>query len=198
MGDPVSDESEPCTIVTVDGVEVARTEVLASGRPHNRCPRLAIVHDEAVPFTEVIAQEHAVAGVVEHRSVHEKFLEWNGQRMVVIGRYDPGIILERHGHSSDHLIYVLEGTLNVGAYECPPKTLIVLEEGASFGPLFADETVGCLLFETWLDDVTPLPADKPGYHALLASRDIVRLPNPPFASPASAPSGFGTGEDRWS
>jgi hypothetical protein len=120
-----------------------------------------------------------VAGVVEHRSVHEKFLEWNGQRMVVIGRYDPGIILERHGHSSDHVIYVLE-------------------EGAAFGPLFADETVGCLLFETWLDDVTPLPADKPGYQALLASRDIVRLPNPTFASPATAPSGFGTGEDRWS
>ncbi|MSV89519.1 MAG: hypothetical protein F2876_06865, partial [Actinobacteria bacterium] len=92
MGDPVSEQSEPYTIVTVDGVEVARTEVLASGRPHNRCPRLAIVHDEAVPFTEVIAQEHTVAGVVERHSVHEKFLEWNGQRMVVIGRYDPGII----------------------------------------------------------------------------------------------------------
>jgi hypothetical protein len=194
----MNEQSAPCTIVTVDGVEVARVEVLDSGRPHNRNPRLAIVHDEAVPFTEVIAQEHTVAGVVEHRSVHEKFLEWNGQRMVVIGRYDPGIILERHGHSSDHVIYVLEGTLRVGEYECPPKTLIVLEEGAAFGPLFADETVGCLLFETWLDDVTPLPADKAGYHALLASRDIVRLPNPAFASPTTAPSGFGTGEDRWS
>lgn len=198
MGDPLNEQSEPCTIVTVDGVEVARTEVLGRGRPHNRCPRLAIVHDEAVPFTEVIAQEHTIDGVVEHRSVHEKFLEWNGQRMVVIGRYDRGITLERHGHSSDHLLYVLEGTLHVGEYECPPRTLIVLEEGASFGPLFADETVGCLLFETWLDDVTPLPADKPGYHALLASRDIVRLANPTFVSPASAPAGFGTGEDRWS
>ena len=194
----VTVDGEPCTIVTVDGVEVARTEVLDSGRPHNRNPRLAIVHDEAVPFTEVIAQDHTVAGVVERRSVHEKFLEWNGQRMVVIGRYDPGIILERHGHSSDHLIYVLEGVLRVGEYECPPQTLIVLEEGASFGPLFADTTVGCLLFETWLDDVTPLPADKPGYHALLASRDIVRLANPGFVSPPSAPSGFGTGDDRWS
>ena len=198
MGDPMNDQSAPCTIVTVDGVEVARVEVLDSGRPHNRNPRLAIVHDEAVPFTEVIAQEHTVHGAVEHRSVHEKFLEWNSQRMVVIGRYDPGIILERHGHSSDHIIYVLEGTLRVGEYECPPKTLIVLEEGAAFGPLFADEVVGCLLFETWLDDVTPLPADKPGYHALLASRDIVRLPNPAFASPPTAPVGFGTGEDRWS
>jgi len=186
------------TIVTVDGVEVARTEALDSGRPHNRAPRLAITHDEAVPFTEVIAQEHTTPHGVERRSVHEKFLEWNHQRMVVIGRYDPGIILERHGHSSDHVIYVLEGVLRVGEYECPPRTLIVLEEGAAFGPLFADADVGCLLFETWLDDVTPLPADKAGYHALLATRDIVRLPNPTFVVPPSAPKGFGAGDDKWS
>lgn len=186
------------TVVTVDGVEVARTEALDSGRPRARAPRLAIVHDEAVPFTEVIAQEHTTPAGVEHRSVHEKFLEWNHDRMIVIGRYDPGIVLERHGHSSDHVIYVLEGELWVGEHHCPRATLIVLEEGAVFGPLIADPEVGCLLFETWLDDVTPLPADKAGYQALLSSRGIVRLPNPAFVSPPGAPGGFGTGEDRWS
>jgi hypothetical protein len=188
----------PCTIVTIDGVEVARTEALDSGRPHKRQPRLAIVSDGAVPYTEVIAQEHRTPRGVERRSVHEKFLEWNDERMIVIGRYDPGIVLERHGHSSDHLIYVLEGVLWVGEYRCLPKTLIVLEEGAAFGPLFADGESGCLLFEAWLDDVTPLPADKAGYHELLASRGITRLPNPTFTSPSSAPAGFGTAEDRWS
>jgi hypothetical protein len=118
--------------------------------------------------------------------------------MVVLGRYDPGIVLERHGHSSDHVVYVLEGVLMVGEYRCPKGTLIVLEEGASFGPLVADETEGCLLFETWLDDVTPVPADKPGYHKLLESKGIVRLPNPGFTPPSSAPDkGFGSG-DRFS
>lgn len=181
------------TIVTYNGVEVARTEALDSGRPHNAAPRLAITHESTVPWTEVIAQLHGD----ERRSVHEKFIEWNDQRMVVLGRYDPGIILERHGHSSDHLIYVLEGTLWVGEYHAPKGTLIVLEEGAAFGPLRADETEGCLLFECWLDDVTPLPADKDGYHALLASKGIVRLPNPAFVAPRGAPGGFGEG-DRWS
>jgi hypothetical protein len=190
--------TEHCTIVTIDGVEVARTEALDSGRPHNPTPRLSIVHDEAVPFTEVIAQHHTTPNGIERRSVHEKFLEWNDQRMVVIGRYDRGIILERHGHSSDHVIYVLDGVLWVGEYHCPKNTLIVLEEGAAFGPLFADDELGCTLFETWLDDVTPLPADKPGYHALLASRSIVRLPNPSFVTPPTAPKGFGTGDDKWS
>jgi len=186
---------EPCTIVTVDGVEVARTESLDTKRPHNHQPRLGIVHESTVPWTEVIAQTHPGG---RHRSVHEKFIEWNNQRMVVLGRYDPGIILERHGHSSDHLIYVLEGVLMVGEYRCPRGTLIVLEEGAAFGPLFADETEGCLLFECWLDDLTPVPADKDGYHKLLESRGIVRLPNPTFVPPMSAPNrDFGSG-DRWS
>jgi hypothetical protein len=195
------DEAQPepaCTIVTIDGVEVARTEALNSGRAHKQQPRLAIVTDESTPYTEVIAQEHRTSRGVERRSVHEKFLEWNDQRMIVIGRYDPGIILERHGHSSDHVIYVLDGLLWVGEHRCPAKTLIVLEEGAAFGPKFADQELGCLLFESWLDDVTPLPADKVGYQELLASRGITRLPNPAFVSPPSAPAGFGTGDDRWS
>jgi hypothetical protein len=182
------------TIVTVDGEEVERTEALDTGRAHNPQPRLAIVREATVPWTEVIAQMHGD----ERRSVHEKFLEWTGQRMVVLGRYDPGIVLERHGHSSDHVIYVLEGELTVGEHQCPKGTLIVLEEGAAFGPLIAHPTEGCLLFETWLDDVTPVPADKEGYYALLASKGIERLPNPSFTPPPSAPDGGFGASDRFS
>ena len=68
-------------------------------------PRLAFVHVDDVPWTEVIAQLHGERRV----SVHEKFLEWNAKRMVVLGRYDPQVVIERHGHASDHLVYVLEG-----------------------------------------------------------------------------------------
>jgi hypothetical protein len=117
--------------------------------------------------------------------------------MVVLGRYDPGMVIERHGHASDNLVYVLEGDLDVGGRPCPAGTLIVLERGAVFGPLTAGPD-GCLLFETWGDDVTPVPADKAGYEKLLADRGIRRLENPPFERPASAPpSDLGTG-DRWS
>src|SRR5215813_11560220 len=83
-------------------------------------PRLAFVHVDEVPWTEVIAQMHGERRV----SVHEKFLEWNAKRMVVLGRYDPDVVIERHGHASDHLVYVLEGTLVVGDRSCPPGTLI--------------------------------------------------------------------------
>lgn len=73
-------------------------------------PRLAFVHVDNVPWTEVIAQMHGERRV----SVHEKFLQWNAKRMVVLGRYDPHVVIERHGHASDHLVYVLEGELLVG------------------------------------------------------------------------------------
>jgi hypothetical protein len=156
-------------------------------------PRLAFVHLDEVPWTEVIAQQHGEQRV----SVHEKFLEWTPHRMVVLGRYGPGLVIERHGHASDNLVYVLEGHLDVGGHPCPAGTLITLERGAVFGPLIAGPE-GCLLFETWGDDVTPVPADKEGYARVLAERGITRLPNPRFERPPSAPAGdLGTG-DRWS
>ena len=156
-------------------------------------PRLAFVHIDDVPWTEVIAQMHGDRRV----SVHEKFLEWNARRMVVLGRYDPHVVIERHGHASDHLVYVLEGELQVGDRSCPPGTLIVLEVGASFGPLIAG-AAGALLFETWAGDPRPVPADKEGYYALLKEKGIVRLPNPHFTKPDSAPKQREDGEDLYS
>ena len=155
--------------------------------------RLAFVDGDSVPWTEVIAQMHG-----EHRvSVHEKFLEWNDKRMVVLGRYDPNVVIERHGHASDHLVYVLEGTLMIGDRLCVAGTLLVLELGASFGPLIAGEK-GALLFESWAGDPRPVPADRAGYEALLREKKIVRVPNPRFKKPDTAPGGTSGGGDFYS
>ena len=156
-------------------------------------PRLAFVRADAVPWTEVIAQLHGERRV----SVHEKFLEWNAKRMVVLGRYDPHVVIERHGHASDHLVYVLEGELLVGDRPCGPGTLIVLELGAKFGPLIAGPG-GAMLFEVWMGDPRPVPGDKAEYYTLLQERGIVRLPNPTFEKPPGAPRHADDGKDRWS
>ncbi len=154
-------------------------EVVDTGRPARSNPRFSIIHEADVPWTEVRAQQHGDRRV----SVHEKFLEWSTDRMVVLGHYDPGMIVERHGHRSDHLVYVMEGAVDVGGRHCPAGTLIVLEEGAAFGPLIADADEGCLMFETWLDDPLPVRADEAGFHALLDEHGAVELPNPPFEPP---------------
>ena len=152
--------------------------------PEAATPRLVFVHEGDVPWQEVLAQRHGERRV----SVHEKFLEWTADRMVVLGRYDAGVVVERHGHASDHLVYVLAGDLTVGDRPCPTGTLIVLERGAVFGPLVAGAS-GALLFETWAGDPAPVPADKPGYYALLRERGIERLPPPSIVRPATAPAG---------
>ena len=156
-------------------------------------PRLAFVDSDRVPWTEVIAQLHGERRV----SVHEKFLEWNAKRMVVLGRYDPHVVVERHGHASDHLVYVLEGELLVGDRRCGPGTLVVLEVGATFGPLLAGAE-GALLFEVWMGDPRPVPDDKEAYYALLKAKGIVRLPNPVFTKPATAPAQADDGKDLYS
>src|SRR5262245_18230362 len=156
-------------------------------------PRLAFVHIDDVPWTEVIAQLHGERRV----SVHEKFLEWTTERMVVLGRYDPHVVIERHGHASDHLVYVLGGELLVGDRPCRPGTLVVLEVGATFGPLVASAE-GALLFEVWMGDPRPVPADKEEYYRLLKTKVIVRLPNPRFTKPDTAPKRPDDGEDQYS
>ena len=160
--------------------------------PDPPAPRLAFVHVDDVPWTEVVAQLHGERRV----SVHEKFLEWTPQRMVVLGRYDPNVVIERHGHASDHLVYVLEGELQVGDRLCPAGMLIVLEHGARFGPLIAGPA-GALLFETWAGNPRPVPADKDEYYALLKARGIVRLPNPKFVKPETAPKRPDDGSDDY-
>ena len=156
-------------------------------------PALRFVQVEEVPAQEVVAQMHDERRV----GVHLKFLEWTKDRMVAFTYYDPGLILERHGHNSDALIFIIEGDVNVGGRPCPPGTLIVLEKGAVFGPLIAGPD-GCTFLECYGDDVRPVPFDKDAYFALLAEKGIVRLPNPVWTAPPGSPVIERGESDAWS
>ncbi len=157
-------------------------------------PRLAFAHVDDLPWTQVVAQRHPDGRVV---GAHLKFLDWTDDRLVAFTRYDPGLILERHGHASDHWVYVIEGHLHVGERSCPPGTLVVLEQGAEFGPLIAGP-VGTLILESYAGDARPISVDRDAYARLLAERGIEKLPNPPFTPPAqlSSPDRYGSG-DGW-
>lgn len=134
-------------------------------------PELVFRHLDDVPWREVKAQMHGDRRV----TVHLKFMETSPDRTVIYTRYDPDLILEEHGHSSDHVIFILKGSLKVGDTECPPGTMVLLEHGAAFGPLIAGPE-GTELIEFYTGDVTPVPADPAAYDALLESRGIVSVP----------------------
>jgi predicted enzyme related to lactoylglutathione lyase len=138
-------------------------------------PDLIFRHIEDVRGQEVRAQLHG-----ERRAgVHCWFLEWSPSRTVIYTEYDPGLVLEVHGHRSDHVIYILDGLLHVGATACPPGTMVLLEYGATFGPLVAGPE-GTKLLEFYTGDPRPVSVDPDGYLALLAQRGIVQLPHPEF------------------
>jgi hypothetical protein len=133
----------------------------------NRMPSLRFVHIDDVPAQEVKAQQHGDRRV----AIKLKFLEQTPKRAFIHTRYDPGIIVERHGHQSDHAIFVTGGSVTIGDVECTPGMLVILEEGATFGPLVAGPE-GTDLLEFYAGDPAPVPADPAGFAKLLEARGI--------------------------
>ena len=86
-------------------------------------------------------------------SVWEKWLALSSDPpyLSIYARYDPGMIVRRHGHHSPHVVFVLEGELWVGDTRCPPGTHIELPFGAAFGPLRGGDA-GAILFEVMMGD----------------------------------------------
>jgi hypothetical protein len=149
---------------------------------------LRITHVDDVPWQEVKAQLHG--SEARRVSVWEKYLSWTPSMMVLYARYDAGMLIERHGHRSDHVVFVLSGSVRIGDRWCPAGTSVVLEQGAVFGPLEAGPE-GAEMFEVMAGDPRAVPADAAGFAALCADRGITPLPNPPI----DAPSFFGERTD---
>jgi hypothetical protein len=86
-------------------------------------------------------------------SVWEKWLAFSPdpQYLSLYAKYDPGMIVRRHGHYSPHIVFVIDGELWVEDRHCPAGTHIELPFGAAFGPLRAGDE-GATLFEVMLGD----------------------------------------------
>jgi hypothetical protein len=123
------------------------------------------------PVQEAVAQMHGDRRV----GVHIRVMEWTRERMVAYTRYDPGLVLPRHSHGSDSLIYILDGEVEIDGRRCPPGTQIVLPKDAPIGPLIAGPD-GCTFIESYAGDVATNEMDQTDYRALLAERGIVPIP----------------------
>lgn len=130
------------------------------------------------PWIEVKAQSHDGRRV----SVWEKFLEWTPDRMAIYARYDPHVVVEAHGHASDHYLFVVSGEVTIGDRVCGPGTHVSLPRGSVFGPLTAGPE-GATLYEIMCGDPRALSADPEGFARLCAERGIAPLPNPPVSWP---------------
>lgn len=139
-------------------------------------PELLFRHIDDVPPQEVRAQLHGE----RHVGVRCRFMEFTDTRILIHTEYDPDLVLEVHGHRSDHMIYIIAGSATIGGQLCTPGTMVLLEEGAAFGPIVAGPE-GTELLEFYLGDGRPVSVDPEGYQRLLAERGITELvPHPSF------------------
>ena len=103
--------------------------------------------------------------------------------LALFARWDPGMIVQPHGHNSNHVVFVLEGEMTCGDVVCEKGTHIALDQGDTFGPFVAGPD-GVELFEVMMGDPRSFPADLEGYEKFLADRGVEQLPNPKIDMPA--------------
>ena len=88
-------------------------------------PTFRHLDDPDVPWQQCRRQRNADG---TESSVWEKWLAFSPdpQYLSLYARYDPGMIVRRHGHYSPHVVFVIEGELWVGDRRCPAGTHIEL------------------------------------------------------------------------
>lgn len=135
-------------------------------------------HLDELPWQEVRRQQHGERAV----SVREKWLEFSPRYLSLYARWDPGMMVQPHGHNSDHVVFVIEGEMTCGAVSCTPGTHIALDQGDVFGPFVAGPE-GVTLFEVMMGDPRSFPGDLDAFEALLADKGVRQLPNPAIDMP---------------
>ena len=114
--------------------------------------------------------------------VREKWLDFTPALLSLYAKWDPGMMIHKHGHNSDHVVFVMEGEMSCGEVRCTTGMHITLEKGAAFGPFVAGPE-GVTLFEVMMGDPRSWPADPEGFERLLKEKNALKLPNPPIELP---------------
>jgi hypothetical protein len=131
--------------------------------------------DADVPWQQVKRQRNADGST---SSVWEKWLAFSADPpyLSLYARYDPGMIVRRHGHYSPHVLFVIEGELWVGERRCPAGTHVELPLGAAFGPLRAGDA-GATMFEVMMGDPRSWGDDPQAFADALARHGAEPLPD---------------------
>jgi len=137
-----------------------------------------IRHLDDFSWQEVRRQQHGDRTA----SVREKWLDFSPRFLSLYAEWDPGMIVQPHGHNSDHVVFVVAGEMTCGDVRCPAGTHLALDQGDTFGPFVAGPH-GVTLFEVMMGDPRSFPADLDGYERFLAERGVRQLPNPPIDMP---------------
>lgn len=137
--------------------------------------------DAEVPWQQVKRQRNADGS---ESSVWEKWLAFSPdpQYLSLYARYDPGMIVRRHGHFSPHVLFVIDGDVWIGDRHCPAGTHVELPQGVAFGPIRAGDR-GAVLFEVMMGDPRSWGDDPESLDRMRADHGVEALPDVPLEFP---------------
>jgi hypothetical protein len=139
---------------------------------------VSFVHAEDRPYVDVKSQMQGD----RRAAVWLKMLDLHPERAFFHTRYDPGLVLQRHGHRSHHYLFIIEGTVFFNDEACRPGSLINLPLGATFGPVVVGDE-GAEIIEVYFGDCRPVPADSEEWEKVKQERGITELPKPKLDVP---------------
>ena len=93
--------------------------------------------------------------------------------------YEPGMVVRRHGHRSNHVVFVLDGSGWFGDHPCTPGTHAHVPLGAAFGPIVAGPT-GLTCWELSFGEFGGWGDQPELYERAIHERGITPLPDPPI------------------
>ena len=138
--------------------------------------------DNDVPWIPVRSQRNADGS---ESSVWERWVAFSTQPLylALFAKWDPGMIVRRHGHYSHHVLTVLSGEFTCGGELCGVGSHITLPLGAAFGPFVAGPE-GVELYEVMMGDPRSWSDEPEVMQAVLAEHGVEQLPDPPIELPA--------------
>jgi hypothetical protein len=144
-------------------------------------PTFLHLEDLDVPWQRVKSIRQADGTIA---SVWEKWLAFSSepQYLSLYAKWDPGMVIRRHGHYSSHVIFVIEGDMWCGDRHCPAGTHVELPLGAAFGPFVAGPE-GTVLFEVMMGDPRSWGDDFEAFQQALARQGAEVLPDPELEFP---------------
>jgi hypothetical protein len=151
-------------------------------RDPTKAPVFRHLDDPDMPWQQVRRQRNADGS---ESSVWEKWLAFSADPpyLSLYARYDPNMIVRRHGHFSPHVVFVIDGELWVGDRRCPTGTHVELPLGAAFGPLRAGDG-GATLFEVMMGDPRSWGDAPETFTQVLAEHGAEPLPDVELEFPA--------------
>jgi hypothetical protein len=133
-------------------------------------------HMDDIDWTPVQQQRNADGTV---SVVREKWPIFRPDFLSAYVHYEPGMVVRRHGHRSNHIVFVLGGGAWIGGDWCTAGTHIHVPLGATFGPIVAGPD-GVTCWELSFGEFGGWGDQPELYEQAIADLGVTPLPDPPL------------------